>query len=106
DVTAPSPSDGDALVRAGSVWSPTAVIPASQKGAANGVASLGSDGKVPSSQVTLDTTTLDGRYLGTFTTPELFGAVGDGTTDDTAALESTLSAGKRIELKKGKTYLC
>ncbi len=44
-------SDGQVLLLSSSVWTPTAVIPISQKGATDGVASLGSDGKVPTGQL-------------------------------------------------------
>lgn len=40
-----------------------------------------------------------------YVTPEMFGAVGDGVTDDTEALQSCLDSGKSVFLNK-KTYLC
>jgi hypothetical protein len=38
--------------------------------------------------------------------PEAFGAVGDGQTDDSAALRAWVASGKRLELTPRKTYLC
>jgi hypothetical protein len=38
-------------------------------------------------------------------TPELFGAVGDGVSDDTAALSAMLATGKNAIFTWGKTYL-
>ncbi len=37
-------------------------------------------------------------------TPEQFGAVGDGTTDDQAALQAAINTGKNVYLPTGKTY--
>lgn len=45
---------------------------------------------------TLDTITLS---------PEQFGAIGNGTTDDTAAIKRAFNSGKSIDLTEGKTYL-
>lgn len=44
-------SNGQALVLASSTWTPTAVVPSSEKGAVNGVASLDGTGKVPTGQL-------------------------------------------------------
>ena len=41
----------------------------------------------------------------TVKTPELFGAVGDGVTDDTAAINSALAGGGLVVFKEGATYL-
>lgn len=42
-------------------------------------------------------------------TPEQFGAVGDGRTDDTAAIQAAvdaaLEAGARVKFSCGRTYL-
>ncbi len=40
-----------------------------------------------------------------WTVPEEHGAVGDGSTDDTAALEAALATGKHVVLTPGATYL-
>jgi hypothetical protein len=37
--------------------------------------------------------------------PALDGAVGDGTTDDTAAIQAALATGSNVILERGKTYL-
>lgn len=44
-------SDGQAYVLSSSSWTPTSVVASSLVGATNGVASLGSDGKVPTGQL-------------------------------------------------------
>lgn len=107
-------------------------IPASQKGVANGVASLDSGGKVPSAQLptapvtsvngetgavdlsaadvgALTQTTADGRYVRqdsqVFNARE-HGAVGNGTADDKAVIQTLLDsspAGSTVFLPPG-TY--
>lgn len=42
--------------------------------------------------------------IATYVTPEMFGAVGDGITDDTKSFELAFKSGKNIICKKGKTY--
>jgi len=37
-------------------------------------------------------------------TPEAYGAVGNGTTDDYAAMQSALNSGQTVRLTEGKTY--
>ena len=61
-------------------------IPLSQKGAADGVAALDADG-----YVTAIRGAIDGRPFGTYSVEE-FGAVGDGITDDTAAIQAAITA--------------
>lgn len=39
--------------------------------------------------------------LSTYVTPEMFGAVGDGETDDTSALQSAINSGKKVFVPKG-----
>lgn len=42
--------------------------------------------------------------LKNYATPEFFGAVGDGVTDDTQAINSALSSGNHVLFGNGKTY--
>lgn len=39
-------------------------------------------------------------------TPEAFGAVGDGVTDDTAAIQNCLNSSLNVVFGKNKTYIC
>lgn len=41
-----------------------------------------------------------------YVTPEMYGAVGDGVTDDSVAINAILAAGKLLYLPYGKSYLC
>lgn len=52
-----------------------------------------------------DITNLETLLNTRVTTPESFGAVGDGTTDDTAAINLALAAAETINFKSGTTYL-
>lgn len=40
-----------------------------------------------------------------FVTPEMYGAVGDGVTDDKTAIQSAVNSGRRVVFSEGKTYL-
>lgn len=44
------------------------------------------------------------RILKDYVTPEMFGAVGDGVTDDSNAIEQALSSNKNIIMKSGAIY--
>ena len=41
-----------------------------------------------------------------YVTPEMFGGVGDGITDDTDALRQCFMSGKEIQFLENKTYVC
>ena len=50
--------------------------------------------------------TIDKMVNGTlgYVTPEMYGAVGNGTTDDTSAFSQACNSGKPVVLTEGKTY--
>ena len=54
--------------------------------------------------VSLDADDVGALPAGTYVTPEMYGAVGDGTTDDTQAIEDALATGKTVVFGT-KTYL-
>lgn len=58
-------------------------VASAEKGAVNGVATLGTDGKVPNSQLSIKSTVIDVRN---------YGLVGDGIADDTTALNNAYAA--------------
>lgn len=68
-------ASGTAIVSGGGTVSCTAVVPTSQKGAANGVASLDGSGKVPTSQLPFSGLTYDGSWNASTNSPSL----SDGT---------------------------
>lgn len=63
------------------------LIPITEKGAANGVATLGADGKIPSNQFDLPEAQIS--TLGV--SPRQFGAGGAGLTDDTQAVQDAIN---------------
>lgn len=71
-------ASGTAIVSGGGTVTCTAVVPTSQKGAANGVASLDGSGKVPTSQLPFSGLTYDGSWNATTNSPTL--ADGTGTS--------------------------
>ena len=41
-----------------------------------------------------------------FVTPEMYGAKGDGTTDDSEAIQQAVNSGLEVKFKTGHTYIC
>lgn len=69
---------------------------------------LGSGAAAPDDYVTVDE--LNHRWDVTinYNTPEYYGAVGDGITDDTQAMQDAINAssGKTLEISQGRKYRC
>jgi len=79
-------------------------IPTTDKGSASGVATLDGTTHIPAAQLP----DLSGSYPRVFT-PEAYGALGDGTTDDTAGVQAAINAAQVSggEVRFGsKTYRC
>lgn len=64
---------------------------------------------VPMKTLTIGGTTLkivDGDMRMSIVTPEMFGAVGNGLTDDTQAMQDAFEAAQHVVLDGSKTYYC
>lgn len=53
----------------------------------------------------MDTFALKLKVIEDYVTPEMFGAVGDGVTDDTSAFNSAIASGKKVLVPEGNYYL-
>lgn len=63
------------------------------------------DAAVASVATKVNEADIPAKYVDTVR-PELYGAVGDGTTNDTTAMVTALATGRTVVLSPGKTYLC
>ena len=71
-----------------------------------GAGTQGTSGPTSFTQITTASIvrSVDAKLKEIYVTPEDFGAVGNGITDDTAAIQAALDTGKSVHLSDGKLY--